>query len=127
MVEAALTVVVVVAAVAAFDAAAALVVDAAAAALVVDAAAAALVVDAAAAALVVDAAAAALVEESTSWAFVVVTVHKCLLTNFLLMGFEFRASGLLAVRNSLELLKIVERLGVESFVAEQMPMIGWHP
>jgi hypothetical protein len=109
MVEAALTVVVVVAAVAAFDAAAAL------------------VVDAAAAALVVDAAAAALVEESTGWAFVVVTVHKCLLTNFLLMGFEFRASGLLAVRNSLELLKIVERLGVESFVAEQMPMIGWHP
>ena len=98
---AALTVVVVVAAAAAFDAAAALVVDAAVAALDV--------------------------EESTGWAFVVVTVHKCLLTNFLLMGFEFRASGLLAVRNSLELLKLVERLGVESLVAEQMPMIGWHP
>ncbi len=94
---------------------------------VVVAAAAALVVDAAAAALVVDAAAAALVvEESMGWAFVVVTVHKCLLTNFLSMGFEFRALGLLAVRNLLELLKIVERLGVESLVAEQMPMIGWH-
>jgi len=112
---AALTVVVVVAAVAAFDAAAALVVDAAAA----------LVVDAAAA--LVDDAAAAAVEESTGWAFVDVTVHKCLLTNFLLMGFEFRASELLAVRNSLELLKIVERLGVESLAAEQMPMISWHP
>ena len=96
---AALTVVVVVAAVAAFDAAAALVDDAAAAA----------------------------VEESTGWAFVDVTVHKCLLTNFLLMGFEFRASELLAVCNSLELLKIVERLGVESLAAEQMPMISWHP
>jgi hypothetical protein len=104
---AALTVVVVVAAVAAFDAAAALVVDAAAA--------------------LVDDAAAAAVEESTGWAFVDVTVHKCLLTNFLLMGFEFRASELLAVCNSLELLKIVERLGVESLAAEQMPMISWHP
>ncbi len=98
MVVAALTVVVVVAAAAAFDAAAAPVDDAA-----------------------------AVVEESTGWAFVVVTVHKCLLTNFLLIGFEFRASELWAVRNSLELLKIVERLGVESFVAEQMPTIGWHP